>query len=99
MELYQVRAFVTVAHVGNVTRAADALCVTQPAVTAQIKGLENSLGVALFDRGGGRMSLTRAGEMLLPQAEALLAAGSELQGAARQMQGELDRQPRHRHAG
>lgn len=89
MELYQVRAFVTVARVGNVTRAADALCVTQPAVTAQIKGLENSLGVALFDRGGGRMSLTRAGEMLLPQAEALLAAGSELQGAARQMQGEL----------
>lgn len=89
MELYQVRAFVTVAHVGNVTRAADALCVTQPAVTAQIKALENSLGVALFDRGGGRMSLTRAGEMLLPQAEALLAAGSELQGAARQMQGEL----------
>ena len=89
MELYQVRAFVTVARVGNVTRAADALCVTQPAVTAQIKGLENSLSVALFDRGGGRMSLTRAGEMLLPQAEALLAAGSELQGAARQMQGEL----------
>lgn len=89
MELYQVRAFVTVARVGNVTRAADALCVTQPAVTAQIKALENSLGVALFDRGGGRMSLTRAGEMLLPQAESLLAAGSELQGAARQMQGEL----------
>lgn len=89
MELYQVRAFVTVARVGNVTRAADALCVTQPAVTAQIKALENSLGVALFDRDGGRMTLTRAGEMLLGQAEALLAAGSELQGAARQMQGEL----------
>ena len=63
MELYQVRAFVTVARVGNVTRAADALCVTQPAVTAQIKGLENSLGVALFDRGGRRISLARAGEI------------------------------------
>lgn len=89
MELYQVRAFVAVARVGNVTRAADALCVTQPAVTAQIKGLEGSLGVALFDRSGGRMTLTRAGEMLLPQAEAVLAASAELQGAARRMQGEL----------
>jgi DNA-binding transcriptional LysR family regulator len=89
MELYQVRAFVTVARLGHVTKAADALCVTQPAVTAQIKGLESSLGVALFDRSGGRLSLTRAGEKLLPQAEALLAAGSELQGAARRMQGEL----------
>ncbi len=89
MEIYQVRAFVTVARVGNVTRAADALCVTQPAVTAQIKGLESSLGLALFDRSGGRLTLTRAGEQLLAQAEALLAAGSELQGAARRMQGEL----------
>jgi DNA-binding transcriptional LysR family regulator len=89
MELYQLRAFVTVARVGHVTKAADVLCVTQPAVTAQIKGLESSLGVALFDRGGGRMTLTRAGEKLLPQAEALLTAAGELQGAARRMQGEL----------
>lgn len=89
MELYQVRAFVTVARLGHVTRAADALCVTQPAVTAQIKALESSLGVALFDRAGGRLALTRAGEKLLPQAETLLAAAGELQGAARQMQGEI----------
>jgi DNA-binding transcriptional LysR family regulator len=89
MELYQVRAFVTVARVGNVTKAADALCVTQPAVTAQIKGLEQSLGVALFERSAGRLSLTRAGEILLPQAEVLLSSSAELQGAARRMQGEL----------
>jgi DNA-binding transcriptional LysR family regulator len=89
MELYQVRAFVTVARLGHVTKAADALCVTQPAVTAQIKGLESSLGVALFDRGGSRLTLTRAGERLLPQAEALLAAGHDLLGSARRMQGEL----------
>lgn len=89
MELHQIRAFVTVARVGNVTRAAEMLCVTQPAVTAQIKGLELSLGVALFDRGGPRLSLTRAGERLLPQASAMLAAAAELKGMARAMQGEL----------
>lgn len=89
MELHQVRAFVTVARVGNVTKASDVLCVTQPAVTAQIKGLELSLGVALFDRGGARMTLTRAGEKLLAQATVLLAAAAELKGAARSMQGEL----------
>lgn len=89
MELYQVRAFVTVARLGHVTKAADALCVTQPAVTAQIKGLESSLGVALFDRSGGRLVLTRAGESLLPLAERLLVAGNHLLGAARTMQGEL----------
>jgi DNA-binding transcriptional LysR family regulator len=89
VELYQVRAFVTVARLGHVTKAADALCVTQPAVTAQIKGLENNLGVALFDRSGGRMALTPAGQQLLAQAEALLRAAGELQGAARRMQGEI----------
>ncbi|MBB4844509.1 DNA-binding transcriptional LysR family regulator [Paucibacter oligotrophus] len=89
MELHQIRAFVAVARVGHVTKAAEVLCVTQPAVTAQIKGLESSLGVALFDRGAGRMSLTRAGEKLLPQAETLLAAAAELKGSARSMQGEL----------
>ncbi len=89
MELYQIRAFVTVARLGHVTKAADALCVTQPAVTAQIKALESSLGVALFDRSGGRLTLTRAGEKLLPQAESLLAASHELLSMARHMQGEI----------
>jgi DNA-binding transcriptional LysR family regulator len=89
MELYQVRAFVTVARLGVVTKAAEALCVTQPAVTAQIKGLEQSLGVALFDRSGGKLLLTRAGEILLPQAEALLKAAGEMQGSAQSMRGQI----------
>lgn len=89
MELYQIRAFVTVARIGNLTRAAQALCVTQPAVTAQIKALESALGVALFDRGGGRMLLTREGESLLQRAENVLSAAGDLQGAARQMQGQV----------
>ena len=89
MELHQIRAFVTVARVGNVTKAAEVLCVTQPAVTAQIKGLEASLGVALFDRSGGRMALTRAGEQLLASATAVMSAASDLKGAATGMRGEL----------
>lgn len=89
MELHQIRAFVTVARVGNVTKAAEVLCVTQPAVTAQIKGLESSLGVALFDRSGGHITLTRAGEKLLTLAGAVLATAAELKGLARGMQGEL----------
>lgn len=92
MEIYQIRAFVTVARIGNLTRAAQALCVTQPAVTAQIKALESALGVALFDRGGGRMLLTREGESLLQKAENVLAAAGDLQGAARQMQGQVSGQ-------
>lgn len=90
MELHQIRAFVTVARVGNVTKAAEVLCLTQPAVTGQIKGLESSLGVALFDRSGGRLSLTRAGEKLQTLAEQLLAVASEVKGLARSMQGELN---------
>ncbi len=92
MELYQIRAFVTVARIGNLTRAAQVLCVTQPAVTAQIKSLESSLGVALFERSSGRMLLTREGEALLPKAEAVLATAGELLGASRQMQGKLSGQ-------
>lgn len=88
MELHQVKAFVTVARIGNLTRAAQVLCVTQPAVTAQIKSLESSLGVALFERQSGRMALTREGEQLLSRAEQFLAVAGELQGMARQMQGQ-----------
>ena len=50
MEIHQIRAFVTVARLGNVTRAAEALNLTQPAVTTQVKALEQSLGVSLFER-------------------------------------------------
>ncbi|ARP80079.1 LysR family transcriptional regulator [Bordetella genomosp. 8] len=89
MEIYQIRAFVKVARLGNLTRAAEALSLTQPAVTAQVKALEQTLGVALFDRSGGRLVLAKAGEALLPTAEALLALGNQLKSEARALQGEL----------
>ena len=89
MEIYQIRAFVTVARLGNLTRAAEALSLTQPAVTAQIKALEQSLGVALFERAAGRMTLSKSGELLLPTAESLLVLGGQLKSEAQQMQGAL----------
>jgi DNA-binding transcriptional LysR family regulator len=92
VELHQIRAFVTVARIGNLTKAAQVLCVTQPAVSAQVKALESSLGVALFERSSGRMSLTREGEALWPKAENVLSAAGQLHGAARQMQGQTSGQ-------
>lgn len=89
MEIYQIRAFVTVARLGHLTRAAEALSLTQPAVSAQIKALEQSLGVALFERSAGRMVLARSGEALLPTAEALLVLGAQLKSEAQQLQGAL----------
>lgn len=83
------RAFVTVAKIGHLTRAAEALHVTQPAVTGQIKALEEQLGIALFDRRPGRIMLTRAGERMLPEAEKVLAAAGAMLGRARELQGEV----------
>ena len=65
------------------------LHLTQPASTAQIKALEEELGVALFDRRPGRISLTKAGEVLLSDAEQVLGASAQLVGKARELQGEI----------
>lgn len=74
MELRQLRYFTTVAQKLNFSRAADELHVAQPAISQQIRVLEKELGVRLFDRVGGRVALTRAGEALLPHARHILAA-------------------------
>lgn len=89
MEIYQLRAFVTAAKLGNVTRTAELLHLTQPAVTAQIKALEDELGVALFDRRPGRITLTKSGEALLPEAEQVLIAASHLVGKAKELVGQV----------
>jgi len=68
------RAFVTVADELNFTRAAARLFVAQQALSAQIQQLEARLGVRLFERTTRQVSLTGAGEQLLPHAVATLAA-------------------------
>lgn len=72
MNLQQMRYFVMVARLGNVTEAAKALHIAQPPLSRQIKQLEQELGVVLFDRSGRRLHLTETGHMLLHRAEEIL---------------------------
>src|SRR3569623_115839 len=77
MDLIQLRAFVTVAREGNLTRAAEKLHLTQPAGSLQIKSLQNTLRLQLFNRIPSGMALTDDGAKLLPYAERVLASVSE----------------------
>ncbi|WP_370221207.1 LysR family transcriptional regulator [Kitasatospora sp. MAP12-22] len=74
--------FHKVATVMSFTRAAAELSYAQSSITAQVKGLESSLGVELFERLSGKIQLTEAGQRLLPYAEQLLSLADEARGAA-----------------
>jgi DNA-binding transcriptional LysR family regulator len=87
MELYQLRSFVAVAEAGHLTRAAEKLHVSQPAVSAQIKALEDELELALFERTPSGMTLTSAGERLLLDAEQVLAAAQSMRNEAKALKG------------
>ena len=66
IENFKLRVFRVVADTLNFSKAADELHLTQPAVTSQIRTLEEGLGIALFDRVGRNATLTPAGNALLP---------------------------------
>jgi DNA-binding transcriptional LysR family regulator len=66
LNMRQVRAFVSVAHLKSFTRAATLLHVSQPALTVQIRKLEESLGIRLLDRNSRTVDVTRVGRELLP---------------------------------
>ncbi|MGH8777680.1 LysR family transcriptional regulator [Paraburkholderia sp.] len=89
MDLTLLRAFVTVAREGNLTRAATHLHLTQPAVSLQIKNLQEALGVALFTRTSHGLVLTRDGQALLPHAERALTAANDVQRAAATLRHEV----------
>ncbi|BCF94280.1 MULTISPECIES: LysR family transcriptional regulator [Paraburkholderia] len=66
LNLRDIRAFVTVANAGNFTRAAARLHLSQPALTVQIRRLEETVGARLFDRNSRTVALTQTGRELLP---------------------------------
>ncbi len=74
MELGQMEAFVQVAQLGSFRRAADALFLTQPTVSARIQALERALGEVLFERSTRSVRLTEAGRLFLEHAERSLRA-------------------------
>ena len=81
VELRLLRAFVVLAEELNFGRAAERLHVTQPALSAQLRQLEDRLGFALFDRSTRRVTLTSQGATLLTPARTLLAESNRFADA------------------
>lgn len=78
LDVTALRAFVTVAETGGVTRAAGQLNLTQSAVSMQLKRLEEALGQPLLDRSGRGIALTGQGEQLLSYGRRMLALNDEI---------------------
>lgn len=78
MDLRRLKTFVTVAEHGTVSKAAEVLHITQPALSRQIGALEQELGFKLFARAGRRLALTARGEQLLDDCRLLLGQADTL---------------------
>lgn len=87
MTLEQLRLFVAVAEREHVTRAAEALHLTQSAVSAAIAGLESRYGVVLFHRIGRRIALTQEGRVFLDEARAVLSRAAAAEHALEELRG------------
>jgi LysR family transcriptional regulator, low CO2-responsive transcriptional regulator len=77
----QLRVFLEVATLGSVTRAAEALHLTPPAVSMQLKEIESQVGLQLFDRAGRTLGLSTAGEYFVVHAKRMLAALRDAENA------------------
>jgi DNA-binding transcriptional LysR family regulator len=89
MEVHQLRYFVAVVDEGSFTRAAARVNVSQSGVSAQIRQLERELGQPLIDRSDRRITLTDAGEAVLPHARAVLSALTAIREATDEVAGLL----------
>jgi DNA-binding transcriptional LysR family regulator len=87
MQLAQLQGLVEIARTGTIGRAAEQLVISQPALTARLKALEDELGCALVTRGRAGSRLTDAGRALLPYAERAIAAIDEGAHRARELAG------------
>jgi DNA-binding transcriptional LysR family regulator len=97
--LKPLRAFCQTARLGSVSRAAEALYVSQPAITLQLQALERDMGVRLFERSGRRLIPTREGEALYDLARPLVEGIDGLDTAFRQEVAGLDAGELHVAAG
>src|SRR5260370_6388498 len=87
MNLYQRELFAAVVANGNVTRTAEALYISQPALSSRIKALEESLGEQLFEQVGRRIYLTDAGQELYKHAGPILQQVAEAKRAVAEVRG------------
>ena len=85
--LSQIRIFEVVAQCESYTRAAEKLYMTQPAVSMQIKQMEDESGLALFERQGKKMCLTLIGKEVLHYASRVLQAHNDMLGAMEELKG------------
>ena len=85
----RLQVFHAVAKQSSFTKAAETLFMTQPAVTFQIKQLEEHFNTRLFDRGHGKITLTGAGEVVLEYAERILSLSAELDTRISELTGEV----------
>lgn len=89
MEIYQLKSFVAVAETNSLARASERIFTSVPAVSAQIKSLEEELGVRLFDRHPRGMGLTAAGQRLLVEARRTIEAAQRIRATASEIRGEV----------
>lgn len=90
MDFEQLRTFLEVSRQKSFSRAAEKLSLTQPAISAQIRSLEQEVGAQLFDRSGGKVTFTAAGRVFEPFAEHCLDCHAHIVLAV----GEMQRSPR-----
>ena len=89
MDLANLNAFLAIAETGSFSEAGERLHLTQPAVSKRIAGLEQQLGVRLFDRLGREIGLTEAGRALLPRAYQILNVLDDTRRALTNLSGEV----------
>lgn len=87
MNLEQLKGFVAVAELGHFTRASEKLHLAQPSLSRQISTLEQELGAELFHRARGNISLTAAGEALLPRARRMLTDADAIRSEMAELAG------------
>ena len=88
MDLNHLRSFVAVAKFGHLTRASEALHLSQPALSSHIKTLEEQFGLTLFERTPTGMTLTPSGRRLLVEAEQIIGAVRHLADSAQDLRGQ-----------